>query len=161
MLVPATHSRSLSHSDLFVFSRGPAMLDSRFRLQWTSHEHKLHLCKATLTVCTPDLEFQISIGQAGFSEILIYVASIFLDLFINWFADCSHCNQEGPFPPRETCLISVIWCHLQQTLRVEKRVTKSVDVCGVPLLVALLGNCRSIGSIPQDPVLPLQTFRSL
>ena len=29
-----------------------------------------------------------------------------------------------------------------------KRVTEVVDVCGVPLLVAPLGNCRSVGSVP-------------
>ena len=32
------------------------MLDSRFRPQRISHEHTLHLCKATPTVCTPDLK---------------------------------------------------------------------------------------------------------
>ena len=56
MLVTVTDSTSLSHSELFVLSRGLAMLDSRFRLQRISHEHTLHLCKATLAVSTPDLK---------------------------------------------------------------------------------------------------------
>ena len=56
MLVLATDSRGSLHSELFVLSRGLAMLNSRFRLQRISHEHTLHLCKATLTVCTPDLK---------------------------------------------------------------------------------------------------------
>ena len=41
---------------VFVFSRGLAMLDSRVRPPRTSHKHTLHLCKATLTVCRPDLK---------------------------------------------------------------------------------------------------------
>ena len=56
MLVLATVSRSSLHSELFVLSRGLAMLDSHFRLQRTSHKHTLHLCKATLTACTPDVK---------------------------------------------------------------------------------------------------------
>ena len=56
MLLPAAESRGLSHSELSVLSRGLAMLDGRFRPQRISHKHTLHLCKATLTVCTPDLQ---------------------------------------------------------------------------------------------------------
>ena len=44
------------------------MLDSRFRLQRTSLKHTLHLCKAMLTVCTPDLkvpDLQWTIGIFG------------------------------------------------------------------------------------------------
>ena len=52
----STTSKGLSHSELFVLSRGLAMLDSRFRPQRISHKHTLHLFKATLTVCTPDLK---------------------------------------------------------------------------------------------------------
>ena len=96
------------------------MIDSRFRLQRTSHKRALHLCKAMLTVCTPDLKVQISSGQSGFSEILIYVVFNFLESFINWFADCLHCDQEGPFPTKKTCLVSMIWRHSQQTLRVDQ-----------------------------------------
>ena len=68
MLVPATDSRGLSHSELFVLSRGLAMLDRRFRLRRISQKHTLHLCKATLTVCTPDLQvpdLQWTIGIFG------------------------------------------------------------------------------------------------
>ena len=68
MLVPVTDTRGLSHSELFVLSRGLAMLNGRFRLQRISHKHTLHLCKATLTVCTPDLkvlDFHWTIGIFG------------------------------------------------------------------------------------------------
>ena len=68
MLVLATDSRGLLHYELFVLPRGLAMLDSRFRLQRTSHKHTLHLCKATLTVCTPELkvpDLQRTIGIFG------------------------------------------------------------------------------------------------
>ena len=94
------------------------MLDSRFRLQRISQKHTLHLCKATLTVCTPKL--QLFIEQSVFSEMLIHVVFKFLESFIKWFADCSHCNKEGPFPTKKTCLVSMIWSHLQQTLRVDQ-----------------------------------------
>ena len=32
----------------------------------------------------------------------------------------SHCNQEGPFPTKKTCLVCTMWSHLQQTLRVDQ-----------------------------------------
>ena len=65
-------------------------------------------------------KFQIFNGQSGFSEIQIHVVFHFVESFIKWFADCSHCNQEGPFPTKKTCLVSMIWRHLQQTLRVDQ-----------------------------------------
>ena len=68
MLVPVTDSRGLSHFELFVLSRGLAMLDSRFRLQRISFGHTLHLSRATLTVGTPDLKapgLQWTIGIFG------------------------------------------------------------------------------------------------
>ena len=102
MSVSVTDSRSLSHSELFVLSRGLAMLDSRFRLQRISH-------KAMLTMCTPDLK----------APDLHWAIRIF-GTFIKWFADCSHCNQARPFPTKKTCLVSMIWSHLQQTLRVDQ-----------------------------------------
>ena len=103
-----------------MLSRGLAMLDSRFRPRRISHKHTLHLFKATITMCARDLKVPISSGQSGFLEILIHVDFNVLEFFMKWFADCSHCNQEGPFPTKKTCLISVIWRHLQQTLRVDQ-----------------------------------------
>ena len=97
------------------------MLDRRFRLQRMSHKHTHHLCKATLTVCTPDLkapDLHWTIGD--FSEILIHVVFDFLESFIKWSAGCSHCNQEGPFPAKKTCLVFMKRSHLQQTLRVDQ-----------------------------------------
>ena len=57
------------------------MLDSRVRPPRTSHKHTLHLCKATLTVCRPDLKAPDLHWQPGFSEILILVAFNFLESF--------------------------------------------------------------------------------
>ena len=86
------------------------MLDSRFRLRRISHKHTLHLCKATLTVCTPDLKASDLHWTIGiFSKILIHVVFNFPESFIEWFADCLHCNQEGPFRTKKTCLDSMIW----------------------------------------------------
>ena len=119
MLVPVTDSRGLSHFELIVLSRGLAKLDSRFRLQRISQKHMLHLCKATLTDCTI-WKLQVFKGHLGFSDILIHVVFNFLESFIKWFADFPHCNQEGPFPTKKTCLVSMIWSHLQQTLRVDQ-----------------------------------------
>ena len=44
------------------------MLDSRFRLQRTSHKHTLHLCRATLTVRTPDLQVPALQWTIGISD---------------------------------------------------------------------------------------------
>ena len=96
------------------------MLDCRFRPQRILHKHALHLCKATLTVCTPDLKSSDLRWTVVFSEILIHVVFNFLESFTKWFADCSHCNPERPFPTKKTCLVSMIWSHLQQTLRVDQ-----------------------------------------
>ena len=65
-------------------------------------------------------KFPIFNGQSGFSEILIHVVFNFLESFIKWFAECSHCNQEGPFPTKKTCPVSMIWRHLQLTLRIDQ-----------------------------------------
>ena len=83
------------------------MLDSRFRLQRISHQHTLHLCKATLTVCTSDLIAPDLQGTIGFFE--------------NPDSCCLQfsCNQEGPLATKKTCLVSMIWSQLQQTLRVD------------------------------------------
>ena len=56
MLVPVTDSKGLSHSEVFVLSRGLAMLDGRFHPQRISQKHTIHLCKAKITVCRPDLK---------------------------------------------------------------------------------------------------------
>ena len=146
MLVPVTGSGGLSHSEPFVLSRGLAMLDSRFRLQRISHMPTLRLCKATLTVRTPDLkapDLHWTIGIFGNPDSW---SLQFLESFIGWFADCSHCNQEGPFPTKKTCLVSMIWSHLQQTLRVYQTCCWCCVDCSRPLPV--LGNCRSIESVP-------------
>ena len=55
-----------------------------------------------------------------------------------------------------TCLICYCYCYCYHDMASlatnsscrSKCVTEGVDVCGVPLLVAPLGNCRSIGSVP-------------
>ena len=51
---------------------------------------------------------------------MIHVVFNCLQSFIKWFADCSHCNQGGLFSTKKTCLISMMWRYLQQTLRVDQ-----------------------------------------
>ena len=154
MLVPVTDSRGLSHSELFVPSRGLAVHDCRFRAQRISHKHTLHLCKSDANSVHAWSESSRSSLDTRDFRILIHVVFNFLESFIKWFADCSHCNQEEPFPTKETCLVSMIWSHLQQTLRVDQtcywcsRLWRRLLV-GVRLLPpAPLGGCRSIGSVP-------------
>ena len=120
MLVPGTDSKGLSHSELFLLSRGLAMLGSRFRPQRISHKHTLHLCFATLTVCRPDLKAPDLHWTIRIFENPDSCCLHFLECFMMWFADCSHCNQATPFPTKKTRLVSMIRSHLQQTFRLDQ-----------------------------------------
>ena len=157
MLAPVTDSRGLSHSALFVLSRGLAMLDSRFRLQRTSHKHTLHLCKATLTVCRLALKASYLHWTVGIFGNPDSSCLQFLQSFMKWFVDCSHCNQ-GPFPTKKTCLVSMIWSHLKQTLRVDQTCCWCFRLwcrllCrrhSTAASCSSLGNFTSIGSVPAS-----------
>ena len=69
---------------------------------------------------TLGLKSESLVHFSGLSEILIHVVFNFLESFIKWFADCSHCNQQGPDPTKKTCLVSTMRSRLQQTLRVDQ-----------------------------------------
>ena len=118
------------------------------------------------TMCVPDLKAQILNAKSGVSEILIHVVFNFLEPFIKWFADCTHCNQEGPFPTKKTCLVSMIWSHLQQTLCVDqskywccrlwRRLLSSAFNCCQLLSLA---TADQLDQYPQVPVPLSRTFR--
>ena len=140
------------------------MLDSRFRLQRISHKHTLHLCKTTLTVCTPDLkapDLHWTIGIFGNPDSIVFN---FIESFIKWFADCSHCSQEIPFPTKKTCL------HDMESLAENSSCRSNVlsTVASFALWSAsdccqllLLATADQLGQYRQVPVLPSQTFRQL
>ena len=114
MLVPVTDSRGLSHSELFSCSQeGLPCLIAVSVLGGSHISARFIFAKATFALCTLDLKAPDLRWTLGFSEILFHVVFNFLDSFIKWFADCSHCNQEGPFPTKITCLVSMMWSHLQ------------------------------------------------
>ena len=124
MLVPVTDSKALSQSELFVLTKEPVILDSRFRPPLTSNKHKFHLCKGMPTMCRPDLEApdpHWSVGilanlihVVGFWQILIHVVFNCLDTSVKLFADRTHCNQEESFPLEKTCcVVSMICSNLQ------------------------------------------------
>ena len=149
MLVPVTDSRGLSHSELFVLSRGLAMLDSRFRLQQMSKKHTLHLCKATLTVCTPDLkapDLHWTIGSFGNPDPCYLQFSWVLHKVVCWLLALQ--SRRTIFNQENLACLHDMASHATNCFVSIKRVTEVVDVSGVPLLVAPLGNCRSIGSVP-------------
>ena len=93
MLLPVPDSKSLSHCDLFVLSRGLATLRSRFRPPRISHKRTLHLCKAMPTACRPDLKVP------------------YLHWIIGMFGNPDSCRLQ---------FSSVLPNHLQQTLRVDQ-----------------------------------------
>ena len=90
----------------------------------------------------------------------------FRESFIKWFADCSHCNQKGPFPTKKTCLASMnemeslatnSSCRSTVLLVLSIVVSTALDHCQLLLLptAGQLDQCR------QAPVLRSQTFRRL
>ena len=120
MLAPTTDSRSLVHSELFVLSRGLAMLDNRFRLQRTSHKHTLHLCKTTLRMCTPDLkvpDHQRTIGMFGNPDSCCPQFSWIIHEMVCWLLGLQSrktiSNQENlPYPHDMASIATNSWCRL-------------------------------------------------
>ena len=76
-------------------------------------------CEICVKAKSPDGKHVKQVGNPEHIPVIEF-DFIFLESFIKWFADCSHCNQEGPFPTKKTCLVSMIWSHLQQTVRVDQ-----------------------------------------
>ena len=92
---------------------------------------------------------------------MIHVVFNFLESVIKWFDDCSHCNQEGPFPTKKTCLVSMIWCHLQQTLHVDQNVLLVLSIVVSTALdnwLLLSATAGQLDQFRQDPVLPSQNI---
>ena len=138
------------------------MLDSRFLLQRISHKHTLHLCKAMLTVCTPDLKVPDFHGQWGFSEILIHVVFNFLESFMKWFADCSHCNQERTLSNQENlpCLHDMASLATNSSCR-PNVLLRALTFVEFRCSLHLSATADQLDQFPQDPVLPFQTFREV
>ena len=162
MLVPATDSRGVSHSELFVLSRGLAMLDSRFLLQRTSHKHTLHLCKATLTVCTPDLkvpDLQWTIGIFGNPDSCCLQFSWVLHKDVCWMLALQSrrtiSNQEN-LP----CLHDVASLATNSSCR-SNVLLKALTFVEFRCSLHLSTTADQLDHFPQDPVLPFQTFREL
>ena len=99
---------------------------------------------------------------SGFSEILIHVVFNFLESFTKWFVDCSHCNQEGPFPTKKTCLVSMIWSHLQTNSSCRSNVLMVLSIVVSTALdncqLLLLATAGQSDQYRQVPVSPSQTF---
>ena len=101
-------SRGLSRSEPFVHRKVLAMLDHRFRPPLISHKHTVHLCRVTLTMCRPDLQAPDLHWTTGIFGNPDSCYLQFLEAFVEWFTDCTHCNQERPFPAQETCLVPMV-----------------------------------------------------
>ena len=70
------------------------------------------------------------------------LSSIFLSPSQSGLQIARTANQEGPFPTKKTCLVHMVWSHLQQTLRVDQTcywccrlvVSAALDYCQLLLL---------------------------
>ena len=81
------------------------MLGSRFRLQRISKKNTLHLCKATLTVCTPDLkapDLHWTIGIFGNPDFML--SSIFLSPSSSGSLTARTAIKKDNFQPRKLAL---------------------------------------------------------
>ena len=145
------------------------MLDGRFSPPRLSHEHTLHLCKATLKMFRPGLEAPDIIGQTRFSEILIRVVFNCLESFMKWFADCSHCNQERPLPTKKTCLVSIDMESLATNSSCRSNVLLVLSIVASIALSSAFDCCQllllaivdQLDQYRQVSVLPSQTFHRL